>query len=193
MPIDALSVKWGDGANAARMAAMTAGGYAFQPRTRVSYPPVKRAAAGAIYYAPCATLCRAYCIHRHRWGKSYCHTRPLECGTQIVPELVSGQLQGGIAMGIGHALYEDLPTGADGPGNGEWGLSRYHLPRASEVAVWTQTGHVLPPASRTDAPKGMAEVVMIPIVGACANAIAHATGKRFYRLPISAARIKEAL
>lgn len=193
MPIDALSVKWGTGADHARKAAMTDGGYAFQPRTRISYPPVKRAAAGAIYYAPCATVVELAVSTGTGDVKLLSHKTWLECGTQIVPELVSGQLQGGIAMGIGHALYEELPTGPDGPGNGEWGLSRYHLPRASEVAVWTQTGHVLPPASRTDAPKGMAEVVMIPVVAACANAIAHATGKRFYRLPISAARIREAL
>ncbi|WP_141700894.1 molybdopterin cofactor-binding domain-containing protein [Mesorhizobium sp. SEMIA 3007] len=30
------------------------------------------------------------------------HHSILECGTQIVPELVSGQLQGGLAMGVGH-------------------------------------------------------------------------------------------
>ena len=39
----------------------------------------------------------------------------------------------------------------------------------------------------------MAEVVMIPVVAACANAVAHATGKRFYQLPLSAERIKKAL
>ena len=52
---------------------------------------------------------------------------------------------------------------------------------------------MLPPVSRTDPPKGMAEVVMIPVVAACANAVAHATGKRFYQLPLSAERIKKAL
>ena len=37
------------------------------------------------------------------------------CGNQIVPELVSGQIQGGLAMGIGHhALYE-LPLYEGGP------------------------------------------------------------------------------
>ena len=59
--------------------------------------------------------------------------------------------------------------------------------------MWTAEGHVLPPVSRTDPPKGMAEVVMIPVVAACANAVAHATGKRFYQLPLSAERIKKAL
>ncbi|OSP53903.1 xanthine dehydrogenase family protein molybdopterin-binding subunit [Pseudoruegeria sp. SK021] len=192
-PIDALSVKWGTGATAVRKAQMTDGGYAFQPRKQVDYPPVQRNNAGTVYYAPCATLVELGVATGSGKVTILSHKTWLECGTQIVPELVSGQLEGGIAMGIGHALYEDLPTGADGPGNGTWNYSRYHLPRASEVGVWTQTGHVLPPLSGEDPPKGMAEVVMIPIVGACANAIAHATGHRFYSFPISAARIQEVL
>ena len=110
-----------------------------------------------------------------------------------MPELVSGQIQGGVAMGIGHALYEDLPRHETGPGNGQWSLNRYHVPRASEVAVWKAEGVVLPPLSRTDPPKGMAEVVMIPVVAACVNAIAHATGKRFHATPVTPDKIKEAL
>jgi CO/xanthine dehydrogenase Mo-binding subunit len=35
--------------------------------------------------------------------------------------------------------------------------------------------------------------VMIPVVGAIVNAVAHATGKRLRELPLSPARIKEAL
>ncbi len=86
-----------------------------------------------------------------------------------------------------------MPRDHTGPGNGTWGLSRYHLPRASEVAVWTAQGDVLPPLSRSDPPKGMAEVVMIPVVAACVNAIAHATGKRFYATPVTPEKIKEVL
>ncbi|MCW5312129.1 hypothetical protein, partial [Pseudomonas aeruginosa] len=52
---------------------------------------------------------------------------------------------------------------------------------------------ILPPLSPTDPAKGIAEVVMIPVVGAIANAVAHATGKRVRDLPITPARIKEAL
>ena len=52
---------------------------------------------------------------------------------------------------------------------------------------------LLPPLSRSDPPKGMAEVVMIPVVAACVNAIAHATGKRFYATPVTPEKIKEVL
>lgn len=106
---------------------------------------------------------------------------------------MSGQVQGGVAMGIGHALMEELPLYEDGPGNGTWNFNRYTLPRAKDVAVWNQTAEFLPPLSESSPPKGLAEVVMIPIVAAAGNAITHATGKRFYRLPVTPEKIKKAL
>jgi len=64
---------------------------------------------------------------------------------------------------------------------------------ARHVAVWKQTSEILPALSPSDPSKGIAEVVMIPIVGAIGNAVAHAISKRVRDLPITAARIKEAL
>ena len=103
---------------------------------------------------------------------------------------MSGQLQGGLAMGIGHALHEYLPLYEDGPGDGTWNFNRYTLPRATDVAVWKQTGEVLPALSDTDPPKGMAEVVMIAVVPAIVNAIAHAIGQRFRELPVTAEKVR---
>lgn len=96
-------------------------------------------------------------------------------------------------MGIGHALHEYLPLYEDGPGNGTWNFNRYYLPRASDVAVWQQTGEIMPALSETDPPKGMAEVVMIPVVAALVNAISNATGHRFRDLPVRADNILEVL
>lgn len=79
-------------------------------------------------------------------------------------------------MGIGHALLEEMPLYEGGPAEGDWNFNRYRLPRAKDVAVWSQTAEILPPLSPTDPAKGIAEVVMIPVVGAIANAVAHATG-----------------
>lgn len=191
--VDALSVQYGKGASDAKKASMKHGGYAFIARDKVYYPPVQRTNAGTVYYAPCATMVELSVAPGTGKVNILSHKTWLECGTQIVPELVSGQIQGGVAMGIGHALYEDLPRHETGPGNGQWSLNRYHVPRASEVAVWKAEGVVLPPLSRTDPPKGMAEVVMIPVVAACVNAIAHATGKRFHATPVTPDKIKEAL
>ena len=123
-------------------------------------------------------------LNHHSW---------VECGRVLVPELVKGQLEGGIAMGIGHALTEEMPLHEGGPGEGDWNFNRYRLPFAKDVAVWQQTSEILPPLSPTDPSKGIAEVVMIPVVGAIGNAVAHAIGKRVRDLPITPARIKEAL
>ncbi|WP_287496663.1 molybdopterin cofactor-binding domain-containing protein [Pandoraea sp. CB10b_02] len=168
-------------------------GYRVFDRKRVYYPPVQRNNAAVTYYSAVGTLVEL-CVHEAS-GKVelLTHHSIVECGNQISPQLVSGQLQGGLAMGIGHALYEYLPLYEDGPGNGTWNFNRYHLPRAVDVAVWTQTGEVLPPISETDVPKGIAEVVMIPVVGAIVNGLAHAIGHRFTDLPVTPEKIQEVL
>src|SRR5262249_56209092 len=90
------------------------------------------------------------------------HHTILECGNMLVPELVSGQIQGATATGIGLALHEWLPLYEDGPRNGTWNFNRYHLPRGGDVAVGTQTADVLPPLSDHHPPTRMAAVARIP-------------------------------
>ena len=110
----------------------------------------------------------------------------LECGRALVPQQVAGQAEGGFAMGVGYALHEHLPLYEDGPGNGTWNLDRYRVPRASDLPVWNLEIDVLPPLGPTDVPKGIAELVMIPVAPAILNAIADAIGKRFDALPVTA-------
>ena len=52
---------------------------------------------------------------------------------------------------------------------------------------------ILPPLSPREPPKGMAEVVMIPVVPALLNAICDATGHRFQSLPVTPQMIKGVL
>ncbi|MCB1387264.1 MAG: xanthine dehydrogenase family protein molybdopterin-binding subunit [Nitratireductor sp.] len=191
--IDALAVRYGEGALAERKALMTLDGWHFVDRNAAFYPPVQRNNAGVTYYAPMATLAEVVVDTATGDVSLLSHHSIMDCGTHVVPELVSGQVQGGLAMGIGHVLKEYLPLYEDGPGDGTWNWNRYELPMASDVAVWSQTVDFLPPLSDTDPPRGMAEVVMIAVVPAVANAITHATGKRFYSLPITPEKILEAL
>lgn len=163
------------------------------PRSNVMYPPTQRNNAGVTYYSANAAIVELAVDTRTGEVKVLAHHHVMECGKAIVKELVAGQLEGGIAMGIGHALYEFLPLYEGGPGDGNWNFHRYHLPRGNEVAVWKQTHELLPPLSDTDPPKGIAEVVMIPIVGAIVNGIHQAIGKRFYDLPVTPQKIREAL
>lgn len=168
-------------------------GYRTMDRKRVYYPPVQRNNAAVTYYSAVGTLVELSVHEASGKVELLTHHSIMECGNQISPQLVSGQLQGGLAMGIGHALHEYLPLYEDGPGNGTWNFNRYHLPRAVDVAVWKQTGEVLPPISETDVPKGIAEVVMIPVVGAIVNGLAHAIGHRFTELPVTPEKIQEVL
>jgi CO/xanthine dehydrogenase Mo-binding subunit len=193
VPLDALAVKYGDGAAPAIRAQMTAAGYHRLQRTSIKYPDTQLNNAMVTYYSPVATLLEVKVNKGSGAVTVLSHHSWLECGRVIVPELVLGQLEGGIAMGIGHALLEELPLHDGGPGDGTWNFNRYQLPRAKDVAVWQQTAEILPPLSPSDPAKGIAEVVMIPVVGAIVNAVAHATGKRLRELPLSPARIKEAL
>jgi CO/xanthine dehydrogenase Mo-binding subunit len=189
LPVDGLSVRYGDGAPAARKALMTSGGFHFIARSSVAYPSL-RDVLGLTHQSSIATLIEIAVTPASGNVDVLSHHTILDCGSQVVPQLVSGQVQGALAMGIGHALYEYLPLYEDGPGDGTWNFDRYHLPRATEVAVWNQTLDVLPARSDADPPKGIGEVVMIAITPAVANAVASATGKRFYQLPITAEKIR---
>ncbi|MBB3013045.1 xanthine dehydrogenase family protein molybdopterin-binding subunit [Cupriavidus alkaliphilus] len=197
LPVDGLSVRYGDGADGIDLARKTRmrtpGGWHVLDRNKVYIASTQRNNAAVTYYSAVGTFVELSVHEASGKVEILSHHSIMECGTQLSPQLVSGQLQGGIAMGIGHALHEYLPLYEDGPGNGTWNFNRYHLPRASDVAVWSQTGTVLPPVTETDPPKGIAEVVMIPVVGAIVNGIAHAIGHRFTDLPVTAAKIQEVL
>ena len=52
---------------------------------------------------------------------------------------------------------------------------------------------MLPASGPDERPKGVAEVVMIPVVPAILNAIFDATGHRFRSLPVTQAMLKGAL
>ena len=190
---DVISVRYGDGAAPELKRRMTTGGYDFIKRSSVNYPAVQRNNAGVTTYTPAACIVELNVNTFTGEIEIMRHHSLVDSGQMIVPELVSGQLQGGLAMGIGHALMEELPLYEDGPGNGTWNFNRYTLPRAKNVAVWNQTADYLAPLSETSPTRGLGEVVMVPIIAATGNAIAHAIGKRFYQLPVTPEKIRKAL
>src|SRR5271166_4972668 len=178
--IDALAVRRG------------AGKFARLDRTSVKFPPTELNRFGTAYTSLCGTLLRVE-IERGtgalRIAKAY---SVFECGEALVPEVVLGQAQGGFAMGVGYALLESLPPYEGGPGNGQWNLGQYLIARGSDLPLQGLEIEVLP-ALPNEPPKGMAEVVMIPVVPALLNAIFDATGHRFQSLPVTARMLKGAL
>jgi CO/xanthine dehydrogenase Mo-binding subunit len=178
--IDALAVRKG------------AGKFARLDRTRVKFPPTDFNRIGTTYTSACGTLVRIE-IERAtaalHIAKAY---SVFECGEALVPEVVLGQAQGGFAMGVGYALLESLPPFEAGPGNGQWNLGQYLVARGSDLPLRDLEIEMLPPLPN-EAPKGIAEVVMIPVVPALLNAIFDATGRRFHALPVSQRMIKGVL
>jgi CO/xanthine dehydrogenase Mo-binding subunit len=161
-------------------------------RGSVKFPPTNFNRIGTSYSSLCATAVRIE-IERAtgalRIAQAY---SVLECGQALVPEIVLGQAQGGFAMGVGYALLESLPLYEDGPGNGTWNLGQYVIARGSDLPIQRLEIEILPPVDANERPKGMAEVVMIPVVPALLNAIFDATGRRFWSLPVRQVMLKEA-
>ena len=169
------------------------GDYRAIDRESVSFPPTENNRIGTAFASACGTVVRVE-IERAtgavRIAKAY---SVFECGTALVPEVVLGQAHGGFAMGVGYALIETLPLYEDGPGNGQWNLGKYLIARGSDLPLRDLEVEILPPVETSESPKGMAEVVMIPVVPAILNAIFDATGHRFQSLPVTAAMLKEVL
>ncbi|KRR03529.1 xanthine dehydrogenase family protein molybdopterin-binding subunit [Bradyrhizobium valentinum] len=179
--IDALAVRRGNGK--------------FERINRVSvkFPPTDNNRIGTTYTSMCGTLVRIE-IERAtgalRIAKAY---SVFECGLALVPDVVMGQAQGGFAMGVGYALLETLPPFEGGPGNGQWNLGQYLVARGSDLPLHDLEIEMLPPLTPDELPKGMAEVVMVPVVPAILNAIFDATGRRFQSLPVTASLLKGVL
>ena len=96
-------------------------------------------------------------------------------------------------MAVGFALLESLPPYEGGPGNGKWNLGQYLVARSSDLPLNGLEVEILPPVDADERPKGMAEVVMMPVAPALINAIYDATGHRFRSLPVTQAMIKGVL
>ncbi len=168
------------------------GDWQVQDRRKVDFPPASTERVSETYATICGAIV-ALSVDRTNGAIKVLRVHEvLDCGRSIVPDLVSGMAQGGIAMGLGHALTEYLPLYEDGPGNGTWNVNRYDVPRASDVPVWDMTLETLPPVKTDDKPRGMAEIVMVPVIPATLNAIHDATGKRFTKLPVTADDIQKA-
>lgn len=179
--LDALAVRRGGGA------------FKVLDRSFIAFPPACYNRIGTSFTSSCGTLVKVEiqkATGAVRVSQAY---SVLECGEVLTPEVVVGQAQGGFAMGLGYALLETLPPFEDGPGNGRWNLGDYVVARGSDLPIHALEVEVLPRVAPNEPPKGMAEVVMIPVVPAILNAIHDATGHRFRALPVTPDDVRRVL
>ena len=107
-----------------------------------------------------------------------------DCGRLINPMIVEGQIHGGVAQGVGGALYERMVYDADGQLLNA-SFMDFLMPYATEIPH-IETGHLETP-SPLNPPgiKGAGEAGVIPVSAVIASAIEDAEGIDIDRMPIS--------
>ncbi len=116
-----------------------------------------------------------------------------DCGTLINPLIVDGQIQGGIAQGIGTALYEEIPYDEMGQPLATT-FADYMVPCAPEIPA-VRISHMTTPALTTEyGVKGLGEGGAIAPPAAVANAVADAfrdIGASFNETPLTPRRVSD--
>ncbi|MBM4114136.1 MAG: hypothetical protein FJ253_12330, partial [Phycisphaerae bacterium] len=114
-----------------------------------------------------------------------------DIGRAINPTLVEGQIIGGVAMGLGAALGEELIYEGGSPVNPAY--VHYALPRAADMPrvrpILIEEGD---PAGPYGA-KSIGELGVVPAAPALANAVYDAVGVRIRDLPITPDKVLRAL
>ena len=106
--------------------------------------------------------------------KVYC---AIDCGIVVNPDAATNLAEGGVVDGIGHAMYSELTIKDGVPEQNNF--DKYKLIRHSEAPKSIEVHFV-----KNDIdPTGLGEPPFPPIMGAVANALYKATGKRFYDQP----------
>ena len=109
-----------------------------------------------------------------------------DVGTPINPEAVRGQIEGGISMGVGYALYEDIQYNKRANKTPTTGLLDYKVPLSVDMPR-IHSGiarNVYDPNGPMGA-KSIGELSSIPIAPAIVNAVESITGRSFDALPLS--------
>lgn len=107
-----------------------------------------------------------------------------DVGFAVNPAEVEGQIYGGVAQGLGWALFERLMYAEDGQAQSAT-LMDYALPHSEDVPNITSILIEIPSALGPFGAKGVGEPPVIPVGAAVANAIYNATGVRVTELPIT--------
>ncbi len=115
-----------------------------------------------------------------------------DVGLALNPTSIEGQIQGSVAQGIGWALTEGFDYGADGRLRNA-SLLDYRIPTSLDVP---KIECVILETPVPDVPygvRGVAEMPIVPVGGAVANAVARALGVRILEMPMTPERVLRAI
>jgi carbon-monoxide dehydrogenase large subunit len=119
-----------------------------------------------------------------------------DCGRQINPMLVEGQLLGGLTQGLGCALLEDLKHDPESGVLLNGTLVDYLVPSAADVPKFEVVAVDVPSPVTPLGVRGVGEAGTIPVAAAIANAICDALSPlhvELNALPITAERVWQAI
>jgi CO/xanthine dehydrogenase Mo-binding subunit len=105
-----------------------------------------------------------------------------DVGHAINPLGLRGQVEGGVVMGVGHALLENFITKEGQVVTDR--MSRYRIPSIVHTPKITSIVVEDPAKDGPYGAKGVGEIVLIPTPPAITNAIYNAVGVRFDSLPV---------
>lgn len=105
----------------------------------------------------------------------------VDCGIVVNPEGAANIIEGGTVDGIGHGMYSEMKfqNGASVHKNFDTYQLIRHSQAPEEIEVYFVENEI--------SPTGLGEPGLPPVVGALANALYKATGKRYYHQPFSTA------
>jgi CO/xanthine dehydrogenase Mo-binding subunit len=114
-----------------------------------------------------------------------------EVGRVIHPVLAAGQIEGGVAQGIGWTLYESVVWRDGRMANGQ--MTNYIIPTSADIPPIRVHFFENPYAGGPAGAKGIGELPMDGPAPAILNALAHATGVSFDHVPLTPEEVMEAL
>jgi CO/xanthine dehydrogenase Mo-binding subunit len=115
-----------------------------------------------------------------------------DCGKAVYPPYVEGQMQGGVAQGVGWALSEEFVYDREGRLRNA-SLLDYRMPTALDLPMIETVLVEVPNPGHPYGVRGVGEVPIVPPPAAVANAVSRALGVRMTDLPISPPRVLEAV
>lgn len=115
-----------------------------------------------------------------------------DVGKAINPAIVEGQIQGGVLMGVGYTVTEEIKYDSKGRQINN-SLDKYILLTAADVpeidTIIVETNDPTGPYGA----KGVGECGMVPTAAAISNAVYNAIGIRFKEIPLTEERVLKAL
>ena len=120
------------------------------------------------------------------------YTATQDAGKAIHPSYVEGQMQGGVAQGIGWALNEEYIYNAEGAMTNASFLD-YRIPTCLDLPMIDTVIVEVPNPGHPYGVRGVGEVPIVPPPAAIANAIYDAIGVRMTELPMSPDRLLKAI